>query len=329
MTRYLLGLIAGCACAAAMTGRTAEATGPANGLPPAIYTDAARDPDHPARSQAFRFPSHGAMLNGLVYLPPGAGPHPTALLFHGLPGNEQNLDLAQTLRRAGWAVVTFHYTGAWGSGGRFTLHAGIEDADELLRFLRQPGNATPLALDPHRLLIVGHSYGGYVAAALASHAAGVAGAVLIAPWNISHDQRSWSPLSRAARAAAIASSFDDVDGRLAGADAATLGREVLASGAALDLAQLAPRLVDKPLLLITATRDDVGDQGLELTDALRHASAPRFTRETMDTDHSFNDQRIALQASILRWLAEDLRPSATAAARPSAPVRPNQRNPGY
>jgi pimeloyl-ACP methyl ester carboxylesterase len=329
MPRFLIGLIAGCTCAAAMTGRAAGASGPADALPPAIYTDAARDPVHPARSQAFRFPSHGAMLNGLVYLPPGGGPHPTALLFHGLPGNEQNLDLAQALRRAGWAVVTFHYTGAWGSGGRFTLHAGIEDADELIRFLRHPGNATPLALDPDRLLIVGHSYGGYVAAAAAGHAAGVNGVILIAPWDLSHDQRRWSPLPRAARDAAIASGFDDVEGRLTGADAAALGREVLASGAALDLAQLAPRLLDKPLLLITATRDDDDDQAVELSDALRRLGAQRLTREQMDTDHSFNDQRIALQASILRWLAENLRPSATAAARPSAPARPNQRTPGY
>jgi len=33
------------------------------------------------------------------------------ILFHGLPGNEQNLDLAQAIRRANWNVLTLHYRG--------------------------------------------------------------------------------------------------------------------------------------------------------------------------------------------------------------------------
>ena len=39
--------------------------------------------------------------------------------------------------------------------------------------------------------------------------------------------------------------------------------------------------------------------------------APGFTSERMDTDHSFNSQRIALQALILRWAdAQHLSPIA-------------------
>ena len=34
------------------------------------------------------------------------------ILFHGLPGNEQNLDLAQAIRRANWNVLTLHYRGS-------------------------------------------------------------------------------------------------------------------------------------------------------------------------------------------------------------------------
>ena len=36
----------------------------------------------------------------------GAGPHPTMLLLHGLPGNERNLDLAQAARRAAKVALT-------------------------------------------------------------------------------------------------------------------------------------------------------------------------------------------------------------------------------
>ena len=52
-------------------------------------------------------PSHGVSNNGLIYQPSGAGPHPTLIVCHGLPGNEKNLDLAQAVRRAGWNAVTF------------------------------------------------------------------------------------------------------------------------------------------------------------------------------------------------------------------------------
>src|SRR5271155_6001023 len=46
-------------------------------------------------------PSHGAQRLAAFYLASGSRPHPTAIIHHGFPGYEQNLDLAQTLRRGG------------------------------------------------------------------------------------------------------------------------------------------------------------------------------------------------------------------------------------
>ena len=37
-------------------------------------------------------------MNAVMYTAQGGGLHPTLLLLHGFPGNEQNLDLAQTSR---------------------------------------------------------------------------------------------------------------------------------------------------------------------------------------------------------------------------------------
>jgi hypothetical protein len=39
-----------------------------------------------------------------------------------------------------------------------------------------------------------------------------------------------------------------------------------------------------------------------LTD-LRSRHAPHLSSIQLDTDHAFNDHRIALQAAVLRWLA--------------------------
>ena len=70
-------------------------------VPPAVISDPAPDSLHPPSSHEVLIPSHGMGMNALFYLAGGAGPHPTMVLLHGFPGNEQNLDLAQAIRRAG------------------------------------------------------------------------------------------------------------------------------------------------------------------------------------------------------------------------------------
>ncbi len=68
-------------------------------IPPAVISDPAPDAAHPPYSSQVFIPSHGADMNALLYLAGGAGVHPTMVLLHGLPGNEQNLVLAQAVRR--------------------------------------------------------------------------------------------------------------------------------------------------------------------------------------------------------------------------------------
>ena len=61
--------------------------------------------------------SAGSKLLGALYCAAGAGPHPTALVLHGIPGLEKNTDIAYALRDAGWNALVFHYRGCWGSEG--------------------------------------------------------------------------------------------------------------------------------------------------------------------------------------------------------------------
>jgi acetyl esterase/lipase len=225
-------------------------------------------------------------------------------MLHGLPGNEQNLDLARAIQRAGWTVIAFHYRGAWGSGGTYSLAGGVDDARALLALLRQPERARAWGVDPKRIVLVGHSYGGYVAAAAMAQEPGVSGGVLIAPWDISEDARAWSHLTPEARRAAALDNFNDVNGRLTGADAVSLTEEVMAVGPRLDLAKTAAAIADRPLLVLTATRDTVDDQAKALLPALRSAHAAHLRVAQMQTDHGFDDSRIALEAAVLRWLAQ-------------------------
>src|SRR3984957_9664900 len=129
----------------------------AQSVPPAIFTDPPADKAHPAAMTVIRIPTHGVLINGVVYQPTGAGPHPTIVICHGLPGNEKNLDLAQALRRAGWNAVTFNYRGSWCSPGKFRFTQNLEDASAVLAYLRDPANATKLGVDTKRMVLAGHS----------------------------------------------------------------------------------------------------------------------------------------------------------------------------
>src|SRR5579863_10657922 len=138
----------------------AQAQEAAPPIPASVISDPAPDPDHPPHSSQVLVPSHGEGMNALFYLAGGAGPHPTMVLLHGFPGNEQNLDLAQAIRRAGWNVLTVHYRGSWGSQGTFSIAHAVEDGDAAVAFLRRPEVAAKFGIDPSRMVMGGHSMGG-------------------------------------------------------------------------------------------------------------------------------------------------------------------------
>src|SRR5580700_12335767 len=132
-------------------------------LPTCVFAQQNADSTHlqsdRASMQELQIPSHGALLNGFVYVAAGAGPHPAVILLHGFPGNERNLDLAQDIRRAGWDVLYFDYRGSWGSTGEFSFTHGIEDTAAAIDYLRSPAMARTLRLDPSRIVLIGHSMG--------------------------------------------------------------------------------------------------------------------------------------------------------------------------
>jgi hypothetical protein len=67
----------------------------AQSVAPAIITDTPADRAHPAAMTVLHIPSHGLLINGLLYSSAGAGPHATLVICHGLPGNEKNPPRAQ------------------------------------------------------------------------------------------------------------------------------------------------------------------------------------------------------------------------------------------
>ena len=262
-------------------------------LPRAIFTDPPRDSAHPARMEVLHIPSGGVKINGVAYLASGAGVHPTFVFFHGLPGNEKNLDVAQAVRRDGWNAITVNYRGSWGSPGEFRFGNNLEDADAVLAFLRDSANARSLGIDTHRLVIAGHSMGGWVTALTAAHDRGILGAILISMADMSR-------LGAAPRAAVVKEMQDDMES-LAGVTAESMADDLIAGAAKWHVADAVPGLARIPLLVITSN-DGLAPQSDALVKALRAKGNSRVTTVHYATDHSYSDKRISVEAAVVGWL---------------------------
>lgn len=257
-----------------------------------MYRD--REPGGGSGSQAMRISGKRGALLSLLYLPGGEEQAPAVLLSHGFPGSEQNMDLAQALRRLGFAVMTYHYGGSWGSEGEFSFLHCIEDADSVLDAL-----LTHPAIDPRRVYAVGHSMGGFVTAHLTAQRTEIRGSVLLCPWD-------------AARSLAVDRDnlmhiLPEGCGFLRGYSVEKALAELEANREALRLDALAARLTDRPLLCVAAAEDE--DLPPELharpfRDAVTAAGGKKLRYEELHGDHCFNATRLTLIEAVARGLLD-------------------------
>jgi len=267
----------------------ADPASAAASVPPAIYTDPARDPVKSAAMEVLHIPSGGVKINGVAYLAAGPGPHPTLVIMHGLPGNEKNLDLAQAVRRAGWNAVTFNYRGSWGSAGKFRFGSSLDDGRAVLAFVR--ANAAKLRADASRIAIAGHSMGGWVAAMTGEREPGVAGTILISAANMGK-----LGLTHAEALKEIAQNLES----LAGTSPALMVAE-LEHGAGLDWTTNAAKLAERPLLVLNSD-DGLAPMSEALAERVRSAGG-EVKLVHVATDHGWSDRRIRLQSEVINWLA--------------------------
>jgi pimeloyl-ACP methyl ester carboxylesterase len=269
----------------------------------AITADPAPDKAAPPSMVQLAVPSHGERLLGVFYLAAGAGPHPTVIIMHGFPGYEQNLDIAQAIRRAGWNVMAVHYRGSWGMKGDFSFSHVIEDADAEVAFLRDPAVDAKYHVDPSRIVLVGHSMGGFAVASAAAHDPRVAGVVMISAWNIAGPYTDLSDDKEDAAAAKFVQGQTKNDlAPLEGCTAESLGREVFRERKTLNFLTFAQPLSTRPVLIVTSD-DGLAKDSEKLFQALQANGDHGARIVHLATDHSYSGQRIALEQAVLQALA--------------------------
>jgi pimeloyl-ACP methyl ester carboxylesterase len=258
--------------------------------PRAVANDPTPDAKAPTQNVETVIPSHGSKMMGLLLLAQGADPHGTVILLHGFPGYEQNMDLAQALRRDGWNVLAMHYRGAWGSQGNFSFTHCMEDVGAMIAYLTDPANAAKFHVNPRRIVVIGHSMGGFMTvAALAQHPQ-IAAGVVITEGSPEHDGPGY-----------FGAESDPADyAPLAGTSPTALEQDAKIHAAAWSFAAFAAKIAPRPMLVLSAN-DGLRASNEALTAALKQAGSP-VTYLHMDTDHGFTDHRIALESAVLGWV---------------------------
>jgi pimeloyl-ACP methyl ester carboxylesterase len=275
--------------------------------PTTIPTDSGmNDRRFPPTFQAIKLPTHGTMVNAVLYGAQGPELKPAIVFLHGFPGNERNLDLVHSLRRAGFHVHFFNYRGSWASGGAFSFAAARADIGAATAYLRQPETSQRLRIDTKRIYLVGHSMGGWLALAGAADDPTIRCTIALAPWNLGRVGALLSDPKADSRrfVASFTTNTDSISGPLRGTSSDALVREVVASKTSWDFAAFASRLADRATLVVTSSRDETAPefQRAGLDSAMAKLGARRYRSLAIDDDHTFSAHRLNVAKFVIDWI---------------------------
>ena len=228
--------------------------------------------------------SHGSSLVGRMWLTKGEGPRPTVLLLHGIPGIDQNHDLAFALKNAGWNSLLMHYRGSWGSGGNYSLHHILPDIDVMLDFLLNDED-----VDNQKIVVCGHSLGGWAAVMTGARHPEVAGVVSLAGVN------DWKKmgLTKEGTDAGMARFLNGVSASQIVSESQELDRAV----------DWVHKLNGRPLLIVHGDADSAVN--ISHSQALQSQYPDHTTLQTIKgADHGFAWERGEMVGAVLDWIRQ-------------------------
>ncbi|MFK8019805.1 MAG: alpha/beta hydrolase family protein [Pseudomonadales bacterium] len=259
------------------------------------------DAKHPPAFHEVVIPSHDALLTGFLLGANGPGPHPTVVLMHGYPGNEKNLDVAQSMRRAGFNVLFFHYRGAWGSQGDYALSHLPEDVLSAIDFLTT--NAEQFRVDTQKISLVGHSMGGFAALSAGAQSKTARCVVGIAAANLGEYA------DRGDAAQEGFKSYTDQLFMLRNFDGEKALADIRRNFEQYDVRRYGPKYIGKHVLLIAGEGDTVVPPAVQERIQQAWAATPglNLRTRTLPGDHAFSHTRIVLQREVINWLNQSCR----------------------
>lgn len=267
--------------------------------------------------------SHGSRIDAELFTIDDGAPRPLVVFLHGYPGGARNADLARAVHAAGYPALLFTPRGMKPSDGQFSFARSLEDVDAVLAWARTPAIAAALHLDPARIALVGHSFGGWQALLAARQERPDVCVAAIAAWNIGWvGARVADDPAERARNVEEFRIDDAAGGGPVSADPEALVAEMAAHGGDWNYLEQAVPLAAHPLLLVAATSDTPDEDvamHAALAAAVRNAGGSRLRSVTYDDDHLFSGHRQQLSELLVDWLGKDCAAAWPAASGPVLP----------
>ncbi len=247
--------------------------------------------DSPAGFMELIIPSSGSLLQGFIYTANGPGLHPTLLLLHGYPGNERNLDLAQTVRAHGWNVIYFNYRGSWGSQGEFSFRHCVEDVKNLVAYCK--ANSRKLKTDPTKIALFGHSMGGFVCLKALSEIPEITKGFALSAWDIGKDVQKSSQNQTLGKMEKEADNYFVLNKK----SGKVLFAAVQEDPIYFNLSATANALSGKAVVML-----DEHGTNKETAVAIQKVNQKYFDYAEWKTDHSFTNKRASLINKVIAFL---------------------------
>jgi uncharacterized protein len=260
------------------------------------------------------FSSGGAAVHGKFFSAPGTGLKPTLLLVPGMPGNPNDVvGLGALLPAMGVSVMMFNPRGMWASEGSFGFAGTLDDIRAALAWLTTDAVRQRFGIDPARIALGGHSFGGGMAAVYATKDRGVRRLISISGADVGETVAGLLAAPDAASARKLAPSYIQIGaGPSTGnspvriLDIETTLAEMRKTGNVYRLPDTAPGLADRSILLAGGWEDaivTVDRTVLPFYRALKAAGAKDVTFLTYHSDHQFGAVGRRLASDIQQWLS--------------------------
>ena len=157
-----------------------------------------------------------------------------------------------------------------------------------------PENVAKLQIDTKKIVLAGHSMGGWVTAMTAARDHALAGAILISAADMGQ-------IGKMDHDKLVAMMADNMEG-LAGVTAESMANEDAQNSKAFGFANAIPGLKDVPLLVLSAN-DGLASQTDSLIHAIQAEGGHNVKAIHVATDHGWSDHRIFLESTVIDWLA--------------------------
>jgi pimeloyl-ACP methyl ester carboxylesterase len=255
------------------------------------------------------FINEGAWVRGRFFAAVGTAPATTLLLVPGWPGNPNDvLGLGALLAEQGINVCMFNPRGLHQSEGIHSHANTLQDIAAALQWLRQADVQRRFEVDPTRLVLGGHSYGGGMAMAYAARDPSVRRVISIAGndhGEFAHEMQRNAAFAEGIRRWLLSTRAPEGPARF---DVEAGLKELIDRQDVYGLRENAANLADRSILLIGGWEDEeatVDQFLLPLYRALRGAGAAKVTFLVYHTDHDFSNVRQRLASDIAGWLLRD------------------------